>query len=66
MPRVRCNGLELYYADVGRGEPVVFLNGLAGEGAELAVPVQVVAGRFRCLALDNRDAGQVGDGVGCP
>ena len=58
MPRVRCNGLELHYADVGRGEPVVFLNGLAGDHLYWNGQVRAFAGRFRCLALDNRDAGQ--------
>jgi pimeloyl-ACP methyl ester carboxylesterase len=58
MPRVRCNGLELYYADVGRGEPVVFLNGLAGDHLYWNGQLRAFAGRFRCLALDNRDAGQ--------
>jgi 3-oxoadipate enol-lactonase len=58
MPRVRCNGLELNYADVGRGEPVVFLNGLAGDHLYWSGQVRAFAGRFRCLALDNRDAGQ--------
>ena len=58
MPRVRCNGLELHYADVGRGEPVVFLNGLAGDHLYWNGQLRAFAGRFRCLALDNRDAGQ--------
>jgi pimeloyl-ACP methyl ester carboxylesterase len=55
---VRCNGLELHYADVGQGEPVVFLNGLAGDHLYWSGQVRAFAGRFRCLALDNRDAGQ--------
>ena len=58
MPRLRCNGLELNYADVGQGEPVVFLNGLAGDHLYWNGQVRHFAGRFRCLALDNRDAGQ--------
>jgi pimeloyl-ACP methyl ester carboxylesterase len=58
MPRVRCNGLELHYADVGHGEPVVFLNGLAGDHLYWNGQLRAIGDRCRCLALDNRDAGQ--------
>jgi 3-oxoadipate enol-lactonase len=58
MPDVRVNGLDLHYADTGQGPPLVFLNGLAGDHLYWMGQVRAFAGRFRCLALDNRDSGE--------
>ncbi|MBY0525107.1 MAG: alpha/beta fold hydrolase [Gemmataceae bacterium] len=52
--------LALHYLDTGSGEPVVFLNGLAGDHLYWMSQVRAFSPRFRCLALDNRDAGQSG------
>ena len=58
MPTARCNGLDLHYADSGRGDPLVFLNGLAGDHLYWMGQIRAFSKRFRCLAPDNRDAGQ--------
>jgi pimeloyl-ACP methyl ester carboxylesterase len=62
MPQVQCNGVALHYADTGTGDPLIFLNGLAGDHLYWMGQVRAFSGRgsrvFRCLALDNRDAGQ--------
>ena len=58
MPSVHVNGTELYYERSGEGPPVLFLNGLAGDHLYWMGQIRVFAKRFRCLALDNRDAGQ--------
>ena len=62
MPTARCNGHDLHHADTGQGVPLVFLNGLAGDHLYWMGQVRTFSGRgqhvFRCLALDNRDAGQ--------
>jgi pimeloyl-ACP methyl ester carboxylesterase len=58
MPTVRCNGHDLHYADAGHGDPLVFLNGLAGDHLYWMGQVRALRRRFRCLALDNRDVGQ--------
>jgi pimeloyl-ACP methyl ester carboxylesterase len=58
MPQARCNGLDLFYADSGEGPPLVFLNGLAGDHLYWMGQVRAFSKRYRCLALDNRDAGQ--------
>ncbi len=62
MPKAHCNGQDLHYADIGQGTPLVFLNGLAGDHLYWMGQVRAFSGRgqrvFRCLALDNRDAGQ--------
>jgi len=58
MPQVHCNGLDLYYADTGHGEPLVFLNGLAGDHLYWMGQVRAFAEKCRCIAIDNRDAGR--------
>jgi len=58
MPTASCNGLDLHYADTGHGPPVVFLNGLGGDHLSWMGQVRACSPRFRCLALDNRDAGR--------
>jgi pimeloyl-ACP methyl ester carboxylesterase len=62
MATVSCNGIDLHYADTGTGPPLVFLNGLAGDHLYWMGQVRAFSGRrshvFRCLALDNRDAGR--------
>jgi pimeloyl-ACP methyl ester carboxylesterase len=58
MPHVHHHGFTLHYTEAGKGQPVVFLNGLAGDGLYWKGQVRTFADRFRCLALDNRDAGQ--------
>ncbi len=58
MAQVHCNNLLLHYSDRGRGVPVVFLNGLAGDHLYWGGQVRSFSDRFRCVALDNRDAGQ--------
>jgi pimeloyl-ACP methyl ester carboxylesterase len=50
--------LDLFYADAGSGEAVVFLNGLAGDHLYWNSQVRTLSPRFRCLSLDNRDVGQ--------
>src|SRR5262249_46002696 len=58
MPTHHCNGHDLHYIDTGRGEPLVFLNGLAGDHLYWMGQVRALGTRFRCLALDNRDVGR--------
>lgn len=58
MPGITCNGLDLFYAERGEGVPLIFLNGLAGDHQYWHGQLRAFGKRFRCLALDNRDAGQ--------
>jgi 3-oxoadipate enol-lactonase len=58
MPIVTCQGLDLFYAERGEGVPLIFLNGLAGDHQYWMGQLRAFSKRFRCLALDNRDAGQ--------
>src|SRR5947208_13219433 len=58
MPTISSRGLDLHYADMGHGTPLVFLNGLAGDHLYWMGQFRAFARRFRCLAFDNRDSGQ--------
>ena len=58
MTTVSDHALALHYAEVGSGEPLIFLTGLAGDHLYWMSQLRTFAGRFRCLALDLRDAGQ--------
>jgi 3-oxoadipate enol-lactonase len=58
MPTVSCNGRNLYFEEVGRGEPVVFLSGLGGDHRAFSAPVRQLGARYRAVALDHRDVGR--------
>ena len=58
MPVCRLPGLELYFVERGQGEPVIFLNGLAGDSMAWMGQLKTFSRHYRCLALDNRDVGQ--------
>jgi pimeloyl-ACP methyl ester carboxylesterase len=63
MPKVVCNNVLLHYEERGDGVPLVFLHGLAGDHLYWQGQMRTFARRFRCLAPDNRDAGQSGPAV---
>ncbi len=58
MPSFSINGRSLYYESQGEGEPLVFLSGLGGDSRAFSVSLRHFAGRYRALALDNRDVGR--------
>jgi pimeloyl-ACP methyl ester carboxylesterase len=58
MPVCRLSGLELYYVERGQGEPLIFLNGLAGDSMSWMGQLKSFSRQFRCIAIDNRDVGQ--------
>jgi pimeloyl-ACP methyl ester carboxylesterase len=58
MPVCRLPGLELYFVERGQGEPLIFLNGLAGDSMSWMGQLKTFNRHYRCLALDNRDVGQ--------
>ena len=51
-------GVDLEVFEDGAGPPLLFLNGLAGDHLYWMGQIRAFADQFRCLALDNRDAGQ--------
>jgi 3-oxoadipate enol-lactonase len=58
MPVCRLPGLDLYYVERGQGEPLIFLNGLAGDSMSWMGQLKNFGRHYRCLALDHRDVGQ--------
>jgi len=58
MPRVRANGLELMYEELGSGEPLVFISGTSVDRSIWGGQVAHFAGRYRCITFDNRDVGE--------
>lgn len=58
MPTINVSDLNIFYAERGQGEPLIFLNGLAGDHLYWMGQLRAFSKHFRCLALDNRDTGQ--------
>jgi pimeloyl-ACP methyl ester carboxylesterase len=58
MPLCQVAGGELFYAEKGQGEPLLFLSGLSGDHLYWAGQLRAFGKCYHCLALDNRDVGQ--------
>jgi pimeloyl-ACP methyl ester carboxylesterase len=58
VPRCKLANVDLFYAEKGQGEPLIFLNGLSGDHLYWMGQLRTFGKHFRCLALDNRDVGQ--------
>lgn len=58
MPRCQMSNVDLFYAEKGQGEPLVFLNGLSGDHLYWAGQLRHFGKEYHCLAVDNRDVGQ--------
>ena len=52
---------ELFYEDVGSGEPVLLLPGLGGSSAEWTAQIEALAPHYRVLAVDIRGGGRSRD-----
>ncbi|HKW59864.1 MAG TPA: alpha/beta hydrolase [Candidatus Dormibacteraeota bacterium] len=58
MPKVRANGVNLYYEQQGSGEPLILIPYLAADQACYAFQVGDYAKHFTCISVDLRGAGQ--------
>jgi pimeloyl-ACP methyl ester carboxylesterase len=58
---VRANGLEIAYERVGKGPPLVFVHGAAGDGREWQPQLAALADDFTVVAWDEPGAGQSSD-----
>ena len=58
MPTVQVGDIRIYYQEAGEGDPLVLLMGWGGDHTAWALQVPAVSGEFRCIAPDNRGAGQ--------
>ena len=57
MPKVTANGIQIYYEEYGKGEPVILIPGLGGTNKLWYLQIPALAEHFRVIALDNRGAG---------
>src|SRR5919202_1193067 len=58
MPTVRANDIDIYYEQLGAGEPLVLVPYLAIDQACYAFQVADYAKHFTCISVDLRGAGQ--------
>jgi pimeloyl-ACP methyl ester carboxylesterase len=58
MPRVRIGDIEMYYQDVGSGDPLVLIMGFGGDHLAWAFQMADFSMRHRVIAFDNRGVGQ--------
>lgn len=61
MPTLRTGDVELHYEDTGAGAPVLLLHGLGSSAADWAPQIEVLAPRYRVIALDARGSGRSRD-----
>lgn len=58
MPKVKVNGIDLYYEIHGKGEPLVLITGYACDSSQWAQVLPLFAKHFTVLIFDNRGAGR--------
>jgi len=56
--RVQVNGIQLYYAEIGQGSPVVLLHGGLANSDYFGHQVQALAPRHRVILVDSRGHGR--------
>ncbi|MCL5036290.1 MAG: alpha/beta hydrolase [Chloroflexi bacterium] len=54
MPEITVNGFNIDYYESGRGEPLIFINGLGGYAGAWAADLKFYDKYFRCICPDNR------------
>lgn len=57
MPHATINGVELFYEESGRGEPILFHHGYTGSHDSWPPVIARLDDRYRCIMLDSRGAG---------
>lgn len=58
MPTVRVGDIEMFYMDVGDGEPLLLIMGFGGDTTAWALQMADFSARHRVIAFDNRGVGQ--------
>jgi len=56
--KARINDIQMYYEDVGKGVPVVFIHGLGSDTKEWALIIPELLKEIRCIVVDLRGHGQ--------
>lgn len=58
MPKVKANGIEMYYEIQGQGEPLIMIMGIGGTTKSWGLQVQEFAKHYQVFIFDNRGSGQ--------
>ncbi len=56
--KAKINDFHMYYEDMGKGTPVVFIHGMGGDTKEWALVIPELSKEIRCIAVDLRGHGQ--------
>jgi pimeloyl-ACP methyl ester carboxylesterase len=54
MPKLRINGLDIYYEEAGRGIPLVFVHEFAGDWRSWESQMRFFSGRYRAVTYSVR------------
>ena len=54
MPYVTSNGVRLYYEEVGKGTPIIFVHEFSGDLRSWEAQIQHFSRRYRCIAFNAR------------
>jgi pimeloyl-ACP methyl ester carboxylesterase len=58
MPKVRANGIDIFYEAQGTGEPLLLIAGFACDHTTWSKVVPTLATHYRVIVFDNRGMGQ--------
>ena len=58
MPFQRINGIQIYYEEHGKGDPVLLIQGLGYPSGMWFLQIPDFSQRFRTIVLDNRGVGR--------
>ncbi|MCJ7772464.1 MAG: alpha/beta hydrolase, partial [Desulfobacterales bacterium] len=58
MPKIKANGIELYYEIHGQGEPLVMIMGLRRNAEWWYAQIPTLSKHFKVIVFDNRGAGR--------
>ncbi|MBI4496764.1 MAG: alpha/beta hydrolase [Chloroflexi bacterium] len=58
MPITSVRDVNLYYEDLGAGEPVLWIHGFSGDHRGWAAQIPVFQDAYRCMVYDQRDSGR--------
>jgi pimeloyl-ACP methyl ester carboxylesterase len=58
MPKIKTNGIEMFYEERGTGIPLVLIMGLGADGGAWELHARAYEKYFRCILVDNRGSGR--------
>jgi pimeloyl-ACP methyl ester carboxylesterase len=58
MPKIKANGIEIFYEETGSGEPLLLIAGFACDHANWSQMLPILSSRHHVIVFDNRGVGQ--------